>query len=356
MSDRALRFAVVGLGMGAIHCKDLVDAEGCELVAVCDMSPDRREKAEKEFRIRSYAAFEELLRDPDVDVVNICTPSGTHADLSIPALRAGKHVICEKPPDVSVEAVDRMIQAQRESGKQLMVVFQSRFEPLYQELKAAIDGGRLGRIAGVHGEVNWWREESYFDSPGNWKGTWKLDGGGSLANQGVHTVDIMQWLAGPVVEVYGKFGLYHHQIETEDKTAAVLTFANGAIGTITTTTAAYPGLDRTLMIHSGQGSIVVEDDQLVRWSLRGATPEEEKEEERRMLERFGKKERDVTTASDPFAFSWRGHLVQFEAFAEAVREGRTPPNSIETTRHSVQIMSAVYESGRTGQPVRLDRG
>jgi predicted dehydrogenase len=353
-SERPLRFAVVGLGMGVQHCCDLRDARGCELVAICDTSPERLEQNRLKFGVKATASFPEVLADPDVDIVNVCTPSGTHADLSVQALQAGKHVVCEKPPDVTVAAVDRMIAAQRESGRQLMVVFQSRFEPLYQQLRAALRQGRLGRLAGVHGSCNWWRAQSYFASPGNWKGTWRLDGGGSLANQGIHTLDLMQWLAGPVVEAYGRFGRFAHAIESEDKTVAVLTFASGALGTLTTTTAAYPGLDRTLLVHGGRGSVVVEDDRLVRWRIEGEEPAAEEAEEQRMLAQFGAKEQGaVTPASDPFAFATRGHLLQFEAMAAAVRSGTTPPNSIETTRHTIEILEAIYASARTGLPVRL---
>ena len=349
-----LRFAVVGLGMGVTHCKDLRDAKGCELFALCDANAARLEQNKQEFGVRGYTDYADLLRDPDVDVVNICTPSGTHAELSIAALKAGKHVICEKPPDVTVEAVDRMIAARNASGKVLSVVFQSRFEPLYRAMKEAVDSGRLGKMTGVHGAVNWWRAESYFVCPGMWKGTWKFDGGGSLANQGVHTVDLLQWLGGRVVEVYGKFGVYTHPIETEDKTAAVLTFANGAIGTLTTSTAAYPGLDRTIMIHGQNGTIVAVDDELSRWRIRGESEDAEKQEESEMLAAHGPKTaRDTSTASDPFAFATRGHLAQFEAFAEALESGAPVPNSIETTRHTVEILTSIYESGRTGKPVRL---
>jgi predicted dehydrogenase len=340
--------------MGVHHCKDLVDAKNCELAAICDSAPERLEQNRQQFQVKATASYPELLADPDIDVVNICTPSGTHADLSVQALRAGKHVVCEKPPDVTVAAVDRMIAAQRETGNKLMVIFQSRFEPLYRRLKETIEAGRLGHLIGVHGTVNWWRAQSYFSSPGMWKGTWQFDGGGSLANQGVHTVDLVQWLGGPVSEVFGKFGRFAHEIETEDKTVAVLTFANGALGTLTSTTAAYPGLDRTIFIHGSRGSVIAEDDELIRWRIMGDNPDEEKEEERRMLASFGRKgDRDSSVASDPFAFANRGHLAQFEAFAQAVRTDTTPPNSIETTRHTVEILNAVYESGRTGITVHL---
>lgn len=340
--------------MGINHCRDVVDARGCELTAICDADPERLEAARAEFQVRATPSYDDILGDPEIDVVSICTPSGVHADMSVRALRAGKHVVCEKPPDVTVAAVDRMIAARNETGRKLMVIFQSRFEPLYLAVRGAIREGRLGSLIGVHGTVNWYREPSYFTCPGMWKGTWAMDGGGSLANQGVHTLDVLQWLGGPVVEVYGKFGRFAHDIETEDKTAAVLTFANGALGTITTTTSAYPGLDRSILVHGARGSISAEDDALVRWRLMGDSPEAEREEEAEMLRRFGKKEQTgATTASDPFAFATRGHLLQFEAMADAVRQDTEPPNSIETTRHTVEILSAIYESGRTGLPVRL---
>ena len=355
MSEADMRFAVVGLGMGVHHCRDLRDAEGCELVAICDKEADRLEKNGADFPgVITTPSFDDLLANPDIDVINVCTPSGLHGEHTVAALQAGKHVICEKPPDVTVAAVDRMIAARDESGKQLMVIFQSRFEPLYRRLKETIDSGRLGKLVGVHGTVNWWRAQSYFNCPGMWKGTWRYDGGGSMANQGVHTVDLLQWLGGPVVEVYGKFGVFTHEIESEDKTASVWTFANGAIGSLTTTTSAYPGMDRTIFIHGEKGSVQILDDRLIRWRIQAESREAEMEEERKLLAAFGPTEqRDESVASDPFAFATRGHLAQFENFAKAIRAGETVANSIETTRHTVEIMEAVYESGRTGQPVRL---
>lgn len=354
MSEQPVRFAVVGLGMGRHHCDDLVTARGCELAAICDLEADRLEQVRAKHPVRATRSFEEILADPEVDVVSIATPSGTHADLSVAALQAGKHVVCEKPPDVTVAAVDRMIAAQQATGRHLMVVFQSRFEPLSIQLRQTIQEGRLGPLAGVHGTTNWWRAQSYFTSPGMWKGTWALDGGGSLANQGIHTLDLLLWLGGPVTEVYGKFGRFAHDIETEDKTVAVLTYASGALGTLTTTTAAYPGLDRSVLVHGARGSVAIEDEYLTRWRLMSDSPAAEEAEEQQMLARFGRKDSQAgSIASDPFAFATRGHVAQFEAMAESVRTGSRPPNSIETSRHTVEVLNAIYESGRTGQPVKL---
>jgi UDP-N-acetyl-2-amino-2-deoxyglucuronate dehydrogenase len=352
-SDRPIRFAVVGLGMGYHHCIDLKDARGCVLAAVCDLVPERVQRAADKFGVPGTTSFAEILGNPEIDVVNICTPSGTHADMSCEAMRAGKHVICEKPPDVTVAKVDQMIACQKETGRKLHIIFQSRFEPLYRRLKETIESGRMGRLVGVHGAVHWYRAQSYFNCPGMWKGTWAGDGGGSLSNQGVHTVDLLQWLCGPVAEVYGKFGVFAHEIETEDKTAAVLVFQNGALGTLTTTTAAYPGLETEVLIHGTKGSVAVRDD-LAHWRIQGESKEAEEQEEKQMLAAYGPRtQRDSTVASDPFAFATRGHLAQFEDMAGAIREDREPANPATSTRHTVQILEAIYESGRTGRAVRI---
>ncbi|NLC56362.1 MAG: Gfo/Idh/MocA family oxidoreductase [Armatimonadetes bacterium] len=353
MSEKPLRFAVVGLGMGQAHCHDINDARGAELVAVCDLVPERVEAMTKAYGCRGTTDFAEILAAPDIDVVNIATPSGMHAEHTIAALRAGKHVICEKPPEVTVAKVDSMIAAQRETGKKLMIIFQSRFEPLYRRLRQTIQDGRLGRLIGVHATVHWYREQSYFTCPGMWKGTWALDGGGSLANQGVHTVDLIQWLCGPVVEVYGKYGVYAHDIEAEDKTVAVLEFANGALGTLTSTTALYPGMDTELIVHGERGTIHCQAG-LRMWRIRGETPEAEAEEERQMMELYGPGDKPAgSVSSDPFAFATRGHLAQVEDMVQAIREDREPYITAESTRHTVEILNAIYQSARDGRPVRL---
>jgi len=353
MSERPLRFAVVGLGMGQTHCHDIHDANGAELVAVCDLVPELVQKMVERYGCRGTTRFEEILAAPDIDVVNIATPSGMHAEHTIAALRAGKHVICEKPPDVTVAQVDAMIAAQRETGRKLEIIFQTRFEPVYRRIRQTIADGRLGKLIGIHGSVHWWRGQSYYECPGMWKGTWALDGGGSLANQGVHTIDILQWMCGPVVEVYGKYGVYAHEIEAEDKTAAVLTFANGAIGTLTTTTACYPGIDTEILIHGENGCIRTQGG-LQMWRIRAETPEAEAEEERQMLALYGPSDkRDAGVSSDPFALATRGHRAQVEDMVCAIREDRDPAITAESARHTVEILNAVYESARLGRPVKL---
>jgi predicted dehydrogenase len=351
MTSEELGFAVVGLGMGQAHCADIVDAQGARLVAVCDIDAARLQAMVDQYGVRGYERLEDVLADPEVDVVNVATPSGMHADMTVAALRAGKHVICEKPPDVTVEKVDQMIAAARETGQKLQIIFQSRFHPLYQRVREAVQSGRLGPLAGVHGAVHWYRAQSYYDGQGGWRGTWQWDGGGSLANQGVHTVDLIQWIAGPVESVFGRIGVFGHQIDTEDKTAAVLKFRSGAIGTLTTTTCAYPGLTTELIFHGMKGSIVCLDGALHTWRIQG---ENEQEEERTMLAMYGPSEaRDVSVASDPMALNWRGHLLQVEDMVQAIREDRDPFITAESARSTLAIVCALYQSAREGREVAV---
>ena len=346
-----IRFAVVGLGMGQTHAVDIVDARGARLAAVCDIDEERLNLVGDKYGVTKYVAYDDLLKDDEIDVVNICVPSGMHSDFTVMAAEAGKHVIAEKPEDVSLEKIDAMIAATKKAGVKLQVIFQERFVPLNRKIKEAIDTGRLGKLVGIHGDVRWYRAQSYYEGRGAWKGTWNMDGGGSLMNQGVHTVDLMQWLAGPVKSVFGAMGVFTHNMDTEDKTAAILKFENGTIGTINTMTSAYPGLDTGLFIHGEKGSMVKSDGDLIAWRIQG---EQELEEEKTMLATYGPKEkRDATVASDPMALSWRGHLLQIEDMVRAIREDSSPTITGEGARHAVEIVLAIYDSARTGKEVFL---
>jgi UDP-N-acetyl-2-amino-2-deoxyglucuronate dehydrogenase len=191
-------FAVVGLGMGRHHCKAIAAAPGARLVAVCDTDGERLEATAKEYGCRAYSDYAELLADDEVVVVNIATPSGMHSAMGIQAAAAGKHMIVEKPADIKPERIDELIAAGKKHSVKIAGIFQSRLDPLNIRIREAIAAGRLGKLIGVHGHLPWYRKQSYYEGlHGKWKGTWEMDGGGSLMNQGVHTVDLLQWLAGP---------------------------------------------------------------------------------------------------------------------------------------------------------------
>ncbi|MFH1008888.1 MAG: Gfo/Idh/MocA family oxidoreductase [Candidatus Latescibacterota bacterium] len=296
------------------------------------------------------------MADEDVAVVAICTPSGMHGDMALEAIARGKHLIVEKPVDVRMEQIERLIEAGGNAGVKMQAIFQSRTEPLHRRMKETIGSGRLGKLIGVQAALPWWREQSYYQGPhGSWKGTWEMDGGGSLMNQGVHTVDLLQWWAGPVRSVMGAFGVFAHEIETEDTSVAVLKFEKGALGTLSTTTCVYPGLPQTILIYGDRGTILVEEGELKLWRIRG---EEEAEEEQEMLRLYGPKRKEAGDgiSSDPMAVGASGHQGEVEDLVEAIRMDREPFISIESAKHPVQIVHAIYESGRTGREVLVGEG
>jgi len=353
MDRREIGFGVVGLGMGKHHCKAVAGAAGAKLVAVCDTDPERLGPVAEEHGVKAYDSYQDMLQDDAVEAVCIATPSGMHADMGIEAAAAGKHIVVEKPIDVDVAKIKRLIAAVDEAKVKAAAIFQSRTEPLNRRLKAAIDEGRMGRIVGVHAILPWYRKQSYYAGPhGSWKGTWAMDGGGSLMNQGVHTVDLMQWLAGRVKSVFGGFGIFAHEIEAEDKAAAFLRFENGALGTLSTTTAAYGGDTQILVIHGDKGT-VQKANELRTWKFLDDT---EGEEEKELLALYGPKDQRPTgpsTATDPMAVGSTGHKFEVEDLVKAIWEDRDPYVTLASATHAVEIVNAVYQSGREGREVTI---
>ena len=258
------RFAVVGAGVIGNHHGTVISAlaEQIDLVAVVDHRAERAERLAAQRGGQAFASLTEALAAVDVDVVVVCTPTGAHGEVAIEALGAGKHVIIEKPAEVTLDKTDRIIDAQRAAETLVAVISQHRFDPATETTLAAIEHGELGRITSGIASIDWWRGQSYYDS-GDWRGTWELDGGGALMNQGVHTVDLLVAALGEPVEVFAYTGtLAHERIETEDVAVAVVKFASGALGVLHGSTAAYPGLSARLQVHGDRGSVVIENDEL----------------------------------------------------------------------------------------------
>lgn len=344
-------FAVVGLGMGKHHCKAIHSAPNARLVAVCDVDEERLRPTVEQYDCAGYTKLADLLANDEVDVVNIATPSGSHTEVGLQVVAAGKHMIVEKPADITTARIDELIAAVDAAGIKAAGIFQSRLDPLNMEIRDAIQGGKLGKLIGVHGHLPWYRKQSYYDGPhGNWKGTWGMDGGGSLMNQGVHTVDLLQWMSGRVTSVMGMFGVFNHDIEAEDQSVALLRFESGALGTLYTTTCAYPGHDQRITIYGSEGSFVKREGALESWKL---LADEDGAEESSMLERFGAKGGKGSGAADPMAVSFDGHTQIIIDMVAAVQQDREPMISLHSARHAVEIINAVFESGRTGQAVDI---
>ncbi len=351
MARREIGFAVVGACgvIGDTHIKSIQKAEGARLVAVCDILQEEVQKLGEELGVPSYKNHEEMLVNEDIEVVSVCTPSGAHAEIIIDSAKAQRHVLTEKPLDVTLERIDVAIEACKKMGVKLGCIFQNRTAPANQKIKEVLASGRLGKllIGGAHAQ--WYRSQEYYDAVGGWRGTWELDGGGSLMNQSIHTIDMLQWFMGPVVSVNGKTDILAHDIETEDLGLGMLRFENGAHGILMGTTCAYPGLDTKVEIFGENGCIITSNNKVKTWRIKG---EDIKAEEEEMVSLYGK-DTQGSGSSDPKAIRKKGHLIQIEDMAKAVLEDRDPMITGIEGRHAVEIILAVYESSRTGKEVKL---
>ena len=336
-----VRFAIVGCGViGPTHAEAIKNIDMAELKAVCDIVPERAKAMGEKYGAEWYTDYKELLARKDIDVVNICVPSGLHADIGIEAAKAGKHVLVEKPIDITLEKADALIEACKKAGVKLTVISQHRFDPGIKELKNAIDTGKIGKLVMADAYVKWWRTQEYYES-GDWRGTWALDGGGALMNQSVHFVDQLLYLAGPVKEITAYCGTLAHNIEVEDVAIAIIKYKNGALGVIQGSTACYPGFKERLEFHGTNGSVIVEGPLVKDWKIRG---EENKEIAAASF----------SGASDPRAIGIMGHIAQIRDMAEAVLNDRAPSITGEDGRRAVQFILAVYESSRTGKAVAIN--
>ncbi len=279
-----------------------------------------------------------LLARRDIEVVCVCVPSGLHAAIGVQAAKAGKHLVVEKPIDVSLDAADRLIDAARTAGIALTVISQHRFDPGLVELKRLLDDGALGRLVLGEASTKWYRTQAYYDSA-PWRGTYAMDGG-SLMNQGVHYVDLLRWCMGPPAEVTAVCFTQAHRIEVEDTALAIVRFASGAVATILSSTAAFPGFPQRLEITGTKGTVTVEDGRIVGRALAvDANPAATSEAGR-------------SAAADPAALDVAGHAAQLADLLDAVDTGREPAVTGQDGRDALAIVLAVYESSRTGRPVR----
>jgi predicted dehydrogenase len=346
-----LGFAIVGCGMIArFHAKALTEVPEARLVALVSRS---RESARKladslDTPCDITTDLNSVLRRDDVQVVIITTPSGAHMEPAVAAARAGKHVVVEKPLEITLDRCDAIIDACRTHGVQLCTIFPSRFGDANQALKAAIEAGRFGRLTLGEMTCKWWRAQSYYDE-GGWKGTQALDGGGALMNQAIHNVDLLCWMMGPVAQISGFTStLAHERIEVEDTAVACLRFANGALGVIQATTSVYPGLPKTIAIHGDHGTVEIEQDDILRWEL--SPPIEEDEQVR---QRFAQKSGASGGSSNPAAISHEGHARQLRDFVDAIQQQRAPLVDGAEGRKAVEVILAIYRAAATGQTVTL---
>ena len=342
-------FAIVGCGLIAdFHAKAIAAIPNARLVMTTSRNEKNARRVAEPYGARWTTDWRAVLRSPEVDVVNICTPSGTHMPYAVAAAKAGKHVVVEKPLEITLPRCDRIIDAADRAGVKLVTIFPSRFSEAAQALKKAVDEGRFGQMVLGEAHVPWWREKSYY-APGRWQGTKKLDGGGALMNQSIHTIDLLQWLAGPVKAVSGFVAkLGHPDIEVEDTGVAVLEFRSGGFGTIVGTTAAYKGYPRRIELYGTEGSAALEDSNITLWNFATERPQDAA-----IRSRFAKEKAAGAGASDPAAISHVGHQRQLEDLLRALETGGPPLCDGREGRAAVEIILAVYRSSRRRQRVAL---
>lgn len=341
-----IKFALIGAGnIAKIYLDAFSKIADAQVTVICNRTESTGRPLADQAGAAWTSDFADAVTREDVDAVVIATPSGTHAEIAIAAAQAGKHLLVEKPIDITLPRVDSIITAAEEAGVILACVFPLRFAAGVAKVKEAVDAGRLGRITLADCYVKWFRPQSYYD--GNWRGTWELDGGGALMNQSIHNIDLLQYLAGPVKTVFGRTATLAHEMETEDTASAVLSFASGALGVIQGATSCWPGDPARVELHGDRGTIVIEEGQIAKWELQDASAEEK--QAMLTLEK-----QDGSGAADPMAIGSEKHRRQIVDLIDAIRTGRAPAIQGAEARRSVQIIRAIYTSAQEGRVVEIE--
>jgi len=330
--------AVAGSGMIAgVHVSALKEIPEAQVVGAWSRSPERAKQFAEQHQIRGYGSFDELLADPAVQAVIVCLPSGYHSEYGIRAADAGKHVIVEKPIDITEARAHALIAACRKAGRQLSVVFQYRFTPAARKVRRALDEGLLGKLILGDAYVKWYRTPQYYTaSP--WRGTKSIDGGGALINQSIHTIDLLQWFMGGAKRVSGLVRTSTHAIKAEDLGVAVIEFLNGAVGVIEGTTAVQPGFKERIELHGRKGSITLEGGNITTWKVEGC---EESDYVDAQKVSYG-------STSSP-AVSHVNHKAQFAEIVAAIQAGSASSVSGEEGLKALRIVLGIYESSATGR-------
>jgi UDP-N-acetyl-2-amino-2-deoxyglucuronate dehydrogenase len=352
-------FGIAGAGViGATHADAIGLVPGARLAAVTDVAPERAKDLAGAYGCAAEPDLAALLDREDVDVVSVCVPSGLHAEVGTQAAAAGKHLVVEKPIDVTLAAADRLIAAARANGVLVTVISQHRFDTGLDELRRVIDSGALGSLVLGEASTKWYRTQGYYESAA-WRGTWALDGG-SLMNQGVHYVDLLLWAMGPAAEVTAICSTQAHQVEVEDTALALVRFASGALGTIVSSTAVYPGFAQRLEVTGTNGTVVVENGKIIQRALVAepgsptsqaaaapATPASQ------AAAAPATPATDRSASANPGGIDPASHAAQIAQFLTAIDNGLEPAVTAESARATLEVVCAVYESARTGRTVAI---
>ena len=339
-------FGVVGAGLIAdFHARAIRDIPNAKFVACCDTVVPKAEALAAKYGARAYNSYEEMVQSDDIDIVTIATPSGLHMEPSVAAAKAGKHVICEKPLEITLERIDAMIAAHKQAKTRLGGIFPYRFNDLMVPLREAIKTGRFGTITYASVYVPWWRTDAYYKD--SWHGTQKLDGGGALMNQSIHMVDMLCDLMPPIESVQAYTATLGHSMETEDTAVAALRYRTGALGVIYGTTASFPGQFRRFEITGTKGTVINVENSITVWQFADERPEDEQVRQGFMKIQGG------GGVADPAAITHENHTRNFKAFLEALEKGKDFWISGLEARKAVEVILAIYRSAKEKRLVKL---
>ena len=341
-----LGFGLLGAGLVApFHAKSLNDARGGELVAVCDVDSERAGKLAGDYGVPTYGELPRMLDDPRVDVVNVLTPNHLHHDAVVLCAEAGKHVITEKPPAMSLREVDDMVAACERNGVKFGCTVQCRVRRAIQEMKRAIDSGRFGRLLHADTYMKWYRAADYYHMDA-WRSS-RRSGAGVTVQHAFHYIDLLQYLVGPAASVEARMtNLNHPSVHLEDTLIAYVTYANGAQGVVQASTALWPGTDVRIEINGTEGTAIMAGERMATWEFQDERPEDE------AVRSLGDAAQ-ATAAGGPADFGYADHLVVIQDMVDAVREDREVIIPVPSVRPTVELVLAMYQSAARGAAVDL---
>ena len=329
--------------IGGFHAKAIHAMEGGELAGVADLNYDRAQAFAAEYDTTAFESVEAMAASADVDICTIGTPSGAHLDPALKVIAGGKHVVIEKPLEITTERIDQITSAANEKNVTVSAVLNRRFHPGMDAFKQAADAGRFGTLTSASAYVKWYRDQAYYDSAG-WRGTWALDGGGALMNQSIHTIDALIYLAGPVKSVQANTAcLAHENIEVEDIAVAIVEFENGARGVIegSTCTWSKDGHPARVQLAGTEGSVFLADEAFEIWDFM-----HESEADASIRSQFMQGAEAGLGANDPTAINFYQHQRNFEEIVQAIQAGREASTNATEARKSVQLIEAIYQSAK----------
>ena len=342
-------FGIIGCGMiSDFHSAAIADIKNGKLVAVSSRKAENSQRLVDRYSIQAYSDYNEMLNRDDIDIVCVCTPSGAHMEPAVAAAEAGKHVIIEKPLEITLERCDAIIESCEKANVRLCAIFNSRFSDASQLVKDTVSSGRLGQLTLGDAYVKWYRSQDYYDS-GDWRGTMELDGGGALMNQSIHAIDFLQYVMGPVESIQAFTDtLAHKRIDVEDVAVAALRFKNGALGVVEGTTAVYPGSLKKFEFSGTKGTIVLEEEDIITWEF-----EEEAPEDAEIKQQFTEKKSGGGGASDPRAINNDNHRRQMINLIQSIENNIPHLVDGREGRKAVEIILAIYQSSKAGKTVHL---